>query len=386
LTLALIALNAWWLWGDWSTPQMKAIDASIAQGRLDEAERALERRLQWSAGDGDAGMKLARLLVKRGDNLGGARRLHRVPFWWPNKGEALFLEGQAFKLADHARDAEAAWKACITDDPLHPLASRMFHGAGKELVTLYVLEKRLDEARQVLWRAFGESTPEERPGVLATLVRLELERIDHNEAANRLREYLAADPEDHEVRRALALEEHATGDEASADRDLEACLRSRPDDPLVWRARLEILNDRGDAEATREAIARLPATTEGDAKVWMYRGLDRQREGDKAGAVEAFRRSAKLAPYDAEVLYRLGLAELAHGLAELGREHVARSLRLRQSYETLRDGYQSFLEQASRTPRDEAGYRSAIERLATTCRALGWAREADAWLAQLPQG
>lgn len=384
LTLALIALNAWWLWADWSPPAMRTIDAMIARGRLDEAERALERRLRWSSHDGDARMKLARLLVKRGENVAGARELHRVPFWWPSKGEASFLEGETFKLVNRAKEAEAAWKACIADDPLHPVPPRMFHGAAKDLVTLYLLEGRIDEARQVLWRAYDEATPEERPGVLATRVRLELERIDHNEAAGRLREYLAADPEDHEVTRALAVEEHAIGDEDSATRDIEACLRRRPDEPTTWRAWLEILNDRGDVEGFRSAIARLPSTTDGDARVWMYRGIEHQRDGDNAGALEDFRRSSKLAPFDAEILYKLGRTELALGSTVPGREHVARSRELYKAYEDLRDGYQSFLEQARRSPRDDVGYRSAIEKLATSCRALGWTREADAWLAQLP--
>ncbi len=386
LTLVLVVVNAWWLWGDWSPPGMKAIDASITRGRLDEAERALERRLRWSSSDGDARMKLARLLVKRGEHLAGARQLHQVPFWWPAKGEASFLEGETFKLADRARDAEASWKVCIADDPLHPVPSQMFHGAAKNLVTLYLLEGRLDEARKVLWRAYDEATPDERPGVLSTRVRLELERIDHDEALGRLREYVAADPEDHEARRALALEEHATGDEASADRDLEACLRNRPDDPLAWRARLEILNDRGDVEASHQVIARLPSTTEGDAWIWMYRGLDRQRDGDNPGALEAFRRSVKLAPNNPEILYKLGMAEQALELVESGREHVARSRQLHLAYETLRQGNQEFLEQVRRIPRDEAGYRSVIEKLAMTCRVLGLTREADAWLAQIPSG
>jgi tetratricopeptide (TPR) repeat protein len=386
MVLALVVLNAWWLWGDRATPGMKAIGGLIARGRLDEAERALEWRLRWSSGDGEARMELARLLIKRGDYLAGARQLHEVPFWWPGRGEASFLEGQSFKRADRAREAEAAWKACIADDPLHPLPSRMFHGSAKDLVTLYLLEGRLDEARQILWRAYDEATPEEKPGVLATRVRLELERIDHAEAVGRLREYLAADPDDHDARRALAIEEHATGDEASADRDLDVCLRNRPDDPLAWRARLEILKDRGDVTAFHEAIGRLPGTTGDDPKIWVHRGMDREREGDKPGALEAFRRSVKLAPNDAEALYKLGMAELALGLAAPGREHVAGSRQLHRAYEALRDGYQTFLEQAGRNPRDEAGYRSAVERLATTCRTLGWPREADAWLAQRPGG
>jgi tetratricopeptide (TPR) repeat protein len=386
LMIALVVVNAWWLWGDWSPSGMKTIDASIARGRLDEAERALDRRLRWSAGDGEARMKLARLVLKRGDTLAGARQLNQVPFWWPAKGEASFLEAQAFKRVDRLRDAESAWKACIVADPLHPVRPELFHGAVKELVALYVLEGRLDEARQALWRAFDEATPEERLGVLATRVRAELERIDHKEAVTRLRAYVAADPEDWDARRALPLEEHATGDEASVDRDLEAGLLARPDDPTFWRARLEILHDRGDLEAFREAIARVPSTTEGDAKVWMYRGVARQTDGDVPGALEAFRRSAELAPNDAEIIYKLGMAELARGLTVPGREHLARTRQLHQAYSDLKDAYHGFREQARRNPRDDPGYRSSIGRLAEACRLLGWQREADAWLAQIGPG
>jgi tetratricopeptide (TPR) repeat protein len=386
LTLALVVVNAWWIWGDRSPASMKAIDAMISRGRLAEAELALEQRLRWSAHDGDARMKLARLLVKRGEHLASARQLHEVPSWWPAKVEASFLEGETYKLLDRARDSEAAWKACIVDDPFHPAPPRLFHGAAKDLVALYVLEGRLDEARRVLGRAFEEATPEERSGVLLTRVRLELERIDHREAVERLRAYLAAEPGDPEARLALALEEHATGDEAAADLDLDACFRARPDDALAWRARLEILNDRGDADALREAVAKLPSTTAADARTWMYRGLVRQRDGDNAGALDAFRRSAGLAPDDPEVAYKLGLAEVAAGRATEGRRHLARSRQLYQAFEGLRDGYQEYLIQLRRTPRDEAAHRSAIGRMATNLRLLGWPREADAWLAQVPGG
>ena len=382
LTIALVALNAWWLWGDWSPSAMKAIDALIARGQLDEAELALGHRLRWSSHDGEARMKRARLLVKKGENLAGARELDLVPFWWPAKSEASFLSGQTFKLAHRARDAEAAWRACLVDDPLHPVPSPMFHGAAKELVTLYVIEGRLDDARKVLWRAYDESSPAERSGVLATRVRAELERIEHQEAIEWLIACVDADPADLAARRALALEEHATGDEASADLTLEACFRIQPDDPLSWRARLEILNDRGDVEAFSQAIARLPSTTLGDARVWMYRGLELQRAGDPAKALEAFRHSARLDPNDAEVVYKLGMAELAVGQVDEGRRHVARTRQLREAYDALRDGYQEFIQQVRKPTRDEAGYRSAIGRLADACRGLGWPREADAWLAQ----
>ena len=379
MLVVLVALNAGWIVTDRVAPAMKGIDASINSGRFDEAERALRWRLRWSPGDGDARMKLARLMVKRGDNLGGARQLHEVPFWWPAKREATFLESQAFKQVARGRDAEAALQACLVDDPFHPIPPRMFHGAAKDLVAFYVLEGRQDEAREVLWRAFEEATPEEKPGVLATRVRLELERIDHAEAVGRLRDYLGADPDDPDARRALALEEHTTGDEAAADRDLATCLRARPDDTLAWRAKLEILNDRGDVEGLHEAVTRLPKAAERDARVCLYRGIDLQRRDDQAGALGAFRRAAELAPADAEILYKLGMAELAAGRAQTGKDHVARSRQLHQAFGTLRDGYQVFLAQSRKNPRDESAYRSAVETLAESCRTYGWLREADAW-------
>jgi tetratricopeptide (TPR) repeat protein len=190
-----------------------------------------------------------------------------------------------------------------------------------------------------------------------------------------------SDPDDLDARRALALEEHAIGDNAGADRDIELCLRDRPDDPLAWRTRLEILQDRGDVDAMHEVVARLPSITETDARVWYYRGLDVQRAGDQAGAVEAFRRAAKLALTDPEILYKLGMTETALGQVEAGRAHLARSRQLRQAFGDLRDHYHSFLEQSRRTPLDPEAYRSAVERIAATCRTFAWSREADAWLA-----
>ncbi len=329
-------------------------------------------------------MELARLLVKRGDDLGGARTLHLVPPWWPRKAEATFLEGLAFKRAERIRDAESAWQACLRVDLLHPSPSQYFHGAAKDLVTLYVLEGRLDEARATLWRAYEESTPAERPGVLLTRVRAELERIDHIEAVTKLRAYSSADPDDLDARRALALEEHATGDEDSADRDLDACLKARPDDPSSLLARLDILNDRGDVEAYAEAVRRLPPSIAEESRLALHRGLARQRDGDREAAVEKFRRAVRLAPFDAAASYKLGMAEMALGHATEGREHLARTRQLHQAYQDLRDVYHDFLEQYRRTPRDEAGYRGTVERLATACRQLGWSREADAWLALLP--
>ena len=69
---------------------------------------------------------LARALAARGDLLGCARQLHEVPYWCPQKPEALYREGQAYFQLDRARDAEDAWLELIKDDPSAPRSRRLY--------------------------------------------------------------------------------------------------------------------------------------------------------------------------------------------------------------------------------------------------------------------
>src|SRR5262249_59028427 len=117
--LALIGLNAWWAWDARSLESLPSLSRWVDQKRLDDAEWELRRWLRQSPHHGEARMLLARVLAARGDLLGSAKELHRVPLWWPEKGEALFLEGQAFLGAHRAQDAEAAWQAFLAHDPRH---------------------------------------------------------------------------------------------------------------------------------------------------------------------------------------------------------------------------------------------------------------------------
>jgi tetratricopeptide (TPR) repeat protein len=384
LVVGLTGLNAWWSWADRPSVGVRTIDASIARGRSGDAERALRDLLRRSPDHGDARMELARLLGKRGDYLGCAGQLARVPYWWPSKAEARFLEGQSYRLVDRARDAEAAWEACVADDPLHPIAPRHFHAAARELIAHYVLEGRLVEARRTIWRAYDAAGRTDRPAILVMRMRAELERIAHEEAVARLRRFAAADPGDWEARRALALEEQLTGQEAAADREIAACLAARPADPAVWRTRLEILHRRGDLAGIRAALARLPPSADGDPGVWKYRGLAREWDGDLAGAAEAYGRATRLNPYEPEYLYKLGTVERRLGRPGPATEHSRQSQELRQAYARLRDAYLEYIEISRRSRSGDPAYRAAVERLATLCSRLGWKREADAWRQVVP--
>ena len=73
------------------------------------AEPALREHLRRAPHDGELMIMLARALAARGDLLGCARQLHEVPYWWPQKAEAIFREGQSYLQIDRAKDAEHAW-------------------------------------------------------------------------------------------------------------------------------------------------------------------------------------------------------------------------------------------------------------------------------------
>lgn len=384
LVLGMIGLNAWWWWNDRPPEEMATIESWIRVHRDDDAERALRSRLRRSPSDGEARMTLARLLGKRDDTLGCAEQLHQVPDWWPTKADALFLEAQAYKLVDRARQAEAAWRACLVDDPLHPVPLRHVYSASREVVGLYILQMRLDEARANLMTTHDLAEPADRPGILVLRMQAELNRIRPEEAIKTLQGYVESDPDDWQSRRALAREQQLIGDDASADRNILACLDSRADEPIVWRTWLEILHQRGDRDRFQEASRRLPPSADSDAEIWKYRGLALTWSLDLDDAADAFASAIRLNPFEPEYHYRLGITRSRLGQTDEARLHLERHQELKDSQGQLRDALNAYLDASERTRPSDPEFREAVGRLAFLCEQLGWTREADAWRGTLP--
>ena len=167
IVVALVAWNAWWLGRDyWPIPDIRSVGPLIAGGKREEADAALRAHLRRSPRDGQARMLLARSLAARGDLLGCASELHRVPSWWPSKREVLYLEGESFLSAFRARDAEAAWRACIEDDPLHPVQPAHRRAAVENLIKLFAAQERWEEANEIAWSLYESAGPSEKPAAL----------------------------------------------------------------------------------------------------------------------------------------------------------------------------------------------------------------------------
>jgi tetratricopeptide (TPR) repeat protein len=382
----LAGFNAWWYWRD-TRPlaDARAIEAWIGGREYDRAESALRERLRRAPHDVESRTTLARVLAARGDLVGCARELDRVPYWSPRKPEALFREAQAYLSADRARDAEAALLAILDDDPLHPPDPGLYHDASQELLKIYALEDRWEDAYEVIWKAYDHAAPADQPLVLSMRIRSELERVAPTETAKVLRRYLAADPADFEALRALAKAELALGQRAEAVRDMEACLRGRPEDPRAWRDYLAMLESLGEQEAFDAALARVPRSAETVPEIWMFRGQVKERGGDSRAAAEDYRKALELNPNLTKAHYRLTMIEERQGHREQAAAHRKRWQELRDARGRLSQvsrEYRAALDAAAvpePKPSAVAELRAATRRLASTCAAMGWARAAEAY-------
>ena len=200
---SLAGYNAWSYWRDTRPlPALKTVSDWVRHEDYAQAEPILRELSLRSPYNGEVRMVLARALAGRGDLLDCARQLREVPFWSPAKAEALYREGQSYIKLDRAKDAEAAWLELIKDDPLHPIASDLFQDACQELLKIYAIEDRWEDAYPVMWAAYDHASSVDRPVLLAMRMRPEMERVAPKESIAVIRRYVAAAADDWEALRA----------------------------------------------------------------------------------------------------------------------------------------------------------------------------------------
>jgi tetratricopeptide (TPR) repeat protein len=376
----LLGFNGWWFWRENRTvADLQTISAWMRREQYEQAELALRERLRRSPRDGEARMMLARVRAGRGDPLGCARELHEVRSWYPQKAEALLREGQSYLMADRAKEAEAAWRELIDEDPLHPVAPDIFHDACQELLKLYAIEDRWEDAFPVMWSAYDHAEPADRLAFLAMRIRPELERVAQKESIGILKRYVAAAADDWEALRALARAELALGQPAEAARHFEACLEGRPEDIRAWRDYLSMLMEQGELDPFLALLSHPPRGAENDPDTWMFRGVAKEKARDWQGAQACFRKSIELNPYIPKCHYRLAMA-----LEHLGRRdeaviHRKRNNEMNEARAKLQSAFADCFPRGELEQDTPAKLATARKRMATICETLGWLRAAQAW-------
>jgi tetratricopeptide (TPR) repeat protein len=281
-------------------------------------------------------------------------------------------------MLDRARDAESAWLEVIKADPLHPAPPDVFHDACREIMNLYAIEDRWEDAHLVLWNAYDHAAPIDQPVLLCMRMRCELERIAPRESIKTLRRYAAA-AADYEARRALAVAEAALGLHAEAAAHIQACLKAQPGNVRAWRDYLSMLLELGDMDKFLAVLGKPPGSAESEPETWAFRGIARERASDWQAAAECFRKAIELNPYNPAYHYRLAMAEERLGDRAQARVHRDRTKLINEARAELPAAYADYV--ASRAPGEpgKPGTAAACTRLARICETMGWSRAAQAW-------
>ncbi len=199
--------------------------------------------------------------------------------------------------------------------------------ARYQLSQLYFWEGRQDEQRRLLREGWDRSA--DRPGDLRDLwlVDTATSQVESIRDAVENAHALAAD--DDRVWLAQAHVATLAGRYDEAGERLDACLRRRPDDPVVWHARLRwalAADRRGEAEKT---LSHLPGARFDPLEVVTLRAWFAARQNDHAAERAALEQLLELSPADTAALERLAVLAAGAGDAE-------RAERLRTS-KTLAD-------------------------------------------------
>ena len=374
------AFNAWWYWRDnRPLPDLKTVSDWMRREQYAEVETILREHLRRSPYDAEMRMMLARALAGRGDLLGCARQLHEVPVWSPVRAEALFREGQSYIKIDRAKGAEAAWLELIKDDPLHPVADDLFQDACQELLKIYAIEDRWEDAFPVMWTAYDHAAPVDHAALLTMRMRPELERVAPKESIEVIKRYVAAAADDWEALRALAHAELALGRPAEAARHFQECLKGRPDDVRAWRDHLAMLLEQGDMDSFSALLDQPPKSADTEPETWMFRGVACEKTRDWKSASELFGKAIDLNPTVPKYYYRLAMAEQRLGLREQALAHLERTKAMNEARAQLPAAYADYF--AARKPGHPGSptMAAACRHLGSICKTLGWARAAQAW-------
>jgi predicted Zn-dependent protease len=382
LILLLIGYGGWLIWDHYRpVPTIRDVSRLFAQKRLAEAESGSRAALRRDPDDAPMRVLLARILAAQGRNADAAAQLHEVPANSPDKLDALYFEGQAWILTNHARKAEAAWLAYLKHEP-EPDGTRTYEGRVEtDLINLYSIEDRWDEAQAIIWRSYDRvSDPEGKRALTLMALRSHRERFFPKVALETLRRYVAADPGDLQARLAVARMAQAAGIPSEADGALAACREQYPDDPSYLKTRFEILVTRGESPALEEMLANPPKALETSPVYWRTLGNRAFQQKRWVDSAASYRRVLEMDSADVESTYRLSLIEMRLGHQAEAKALQQRHRELVRAVADFTPAYNSYLDAITDPPPEGSPtVAEAARRLAELCRAMHWRREADAW-------
>lgn len=334
---------------------------ALLDGRLATARRQLSELADDRPTHGETLYLLGLCEQQLGNPSRAEEAWQRIPANSPDLGPALVqwaeIEQQRGRLAEAE---ERLLDATAIAGPHRPIARW-------ELVRLLRPQGRFDEARRIFLDGFDEHP--EPIEALKVLYWLDVDPFPVETVRRDLTEAHRLAPDDDRVWLGLAHLATRSGRFDEAKNRLDRCLDRRPNDQVVWQARLDwaLAADRP-ADAA-EALTHLPFGPNSEAEVLRLRAWFARRGGDRTRERESLEQLHQIAPGRTEVLDRL--AAIA---AEEGRSNASVGYRAERSrLEHHRAAYVALL-----LGDDPLSHAPA---LAETAASLGRRFDADAWQA-----
>jgi enediyne biosynthesis protein E4 len=230
----------------------------------------------------------------------------RIPRGSPQAAEAGIRRAQLALQSGQFTLAEEVLKDAL--DETGPQSGHVRH----LLLTIMNQQGRIDEARRLIearWFEFKDAQADEAVAVLREHIALDFETVplEGNLAFLQALELSGTGDDGYWLARANLASRSGRLDEAA--RWLDASLLRRPQDPVVWRAKLDWAEAAGRVDRVGEALAHLPPDSLTSEKVARLRAWLAARRGDAKRERRALDELIKLDPADSAALDRL--SELA---------------------------------------------------------------------------
>jgi tetratricopeptide (TPR) repeat protein len=300
--------------------------------------------------------------LKRGDVVGAARLLARVPSSDVDASEIRLQQARLLIQAFCPRDAETALRECLTLEPGND-------SARMTLIAIFALQHRARDYEREAWRLFDQGG---EPIKALRLLAQAAPTIPPDtftrtaDIGDVLRQCLAADPDDPYTQLALGRFERERGAIDEALRLIEPCLKIATiysDASIEWAM---CLLDEGALDELHPYFEQPAESVRNLASFRFLRGEWSRRQGRIAQAIDDYRQAIRLDPRLAEAHYRLGLS-----LPKTDPE-AARLLEIPRKARELKDA----VTDVSDSSRDS----SQLARIGRLCAEIGRLREASAWL------
>jgi tetratricopeptide (TPR) repeat protein len=364
VALALVGL-AWalsWAIASWRFQKRRdQAEQAIASGRFDEARAVLDGLCEGPRPEADLLIILGECERATGHPARALAAWSRVPASSTHALRATLLRSAVLVEQGRWADAETLLSPIVKSRGIEADEARY------RLSWLFHRQLRLREARKLL-EALWKRAPD-RAEMLRQLWLLDEDATQFEGVRVDLERASALAPDDDRVwlgRAKLAIQ---SGELREAEALLNDCLRGRPEDPVVWQARLDWARALDRAEEVAMAARHLPIDWLPDDEVSALRVWLASQRGDSETERQALEHLASRRPGDTTGLERLAVLAIARG--EKGRADDYH--RRKGEIDRLKDRYRQALRQPlSRNPEREESLARLAQSLGRWFEAYGW--------------